>query len=63
VTTSLFAASTPRVRGVNFFDNAEVYAGGESEAIMGRAFRTLGWQRHEYVVSSKFSGDSMRRRT
>jgi voltage-dependent potassium channel beta subunit len=43
-----------REGGVNFFDNAEVYAGGESEAIMGRAFRTLGWQRHEYVVSSKF---------
>jgi voltage-dependent potassium channel beta subunit len=43
-----------REGGVNFFDNAEVYAGGESEAIMGRAFRALGWQRHEYVVSSKF---------
>ncbi|MFZ2057945.1 MAG: aldo/keto reductase [Acidimicrobiales bacterium] len=43
-----------REGGVNFFDNAEVYAGGESEAIMGRAFKTLGWQRHEYVVSSKF---------
>jgi voltage-dependent potassium channel beta subunit len=40
--------------GVNFFDNAEVYAGGESERIMGEAFRTLGWQRHEYVVTSKF---------
>ena len=40
--------------GVNFFDNAESYAGGQSEAIMGRAFKTLGWERHEYVVSSKF---------
>ena len=40
--------------GVNFFDNAESYAGGQSEAIMGRAFKTLGWKRHEYVVSSKF---------
>ena len=40
--------------GVNFFDNAEAYAGGESERIMGEAIRKLGWQRHEYVVSSKF---------
>ncbi len=43
-----------REGGVNYFDNAESYAGGESEAIMGRAFKTLGWERHEYVVSSKF---------
>jgi voltage-dependent potassium channel beta subunit len=43
-----------REAGVNFFDNAESYAGGQSEAIMGRAFKTLGWKRHEYVVSSKF---------
>ena len=43
-----------RAGGVNFFDNAESYAGGQSEAIMGRAFKTLGWERHEYVVSSKF---------
>jgi len=40
--------------GVNFFDNAESYAGGESERIMGAAIRKLGWERHEYVVSSKF---------
>ncbi|TVP66496.1 MAG: aldo/keto reductase [Nitriliruptor sp.] len=40
--------------GVNFFDNAEVYAGGESERIMGEAIRQLGWQRHEYLVTSKF---------
>ena len=39
---------------MNFFDNAESYARGQSEAIMGRAFRTLGWERYEYVVSSKF---------
>jgi voltage-dependent potassium channel beta subunit len=43
-----------REGGVNFFDNAENYAGGKSEAIMGRAFKTLGWERREYVVSSKF---------
>jgi voltage-dependent potassium channel beta subunit len=40
--------------GCNFFDNAESYAGGESERIMGRAFARLGWPRETYVVSSKF---------
>jgi len=40
--------------GVNFFDNAEAYAGGESERLMGEAIRKNGWKRHEYVVSSKF---------
>jgi voltage-dependent potassium channel beta subunit len=40
--------------GMNFFDNAEVYAGGESEAIMGRALAQLGWPRHSYLVSTKF---------
>jgi voltage-dependent potassium channel beta subunit len=40
--------------GCNFFDNAEAYAGGESEAIMGRAVRELGWRRHEFVITSKF---------
>jgi voltage-dependent potassium channel beta subunit len=40
--------------GVNFFDNAEVYAGGRSEEIMGEAIRGLGWPRHTYVISTKF---------
>lgn len=40
--------------GVNFFDNAEVYAGGRSEAIMGAALRKLGWDRDSYIVSTKF---------
>ncbi|HET6809917.1 MAG TPA: aldo/keto reductase [Acidimicrobiales bacterium] len=39
--------------GVNFFDNAESYSGGESERIMGRAIAKLGWPRHSYVVSTK----------
>ena len=39
--------------GVNFFDNAEVYAAGESERIMGRALKQLGWGRDTYCVSSK----------
>jgi len=40
-------------RGVNFFDNAEAYSGGESERIMGTAIRNLGWPRHSYVLSTK----------
>lgn len=40
--------------GVNFFDNAEAYAGGHSETVMGRALKTLGWPRLNYVVSTKF---------
>jgi voltage-dependent potassium channel beta subunit len=40
--------------GVNFFDNAEAYAGGESERLMGAAIAELGWARETYVVSSKF---------
>ena len=39
--------------GVNFFDNAEAYAGGESETIMGAAIKELGWPRHSYVLSTK----------
>lgn len=40
--------------GVNFFDNAEVYAKGDAERIMGRAIADLGWPRHSYLVSSKY---------
>jgi voltage-dependent potassium channel beta subunit len=40
--------------GMNFLDNAEVYAGGESERIMGRAIADLGWDRRDYVISTKF---------
>src|SRR5215204_6049159 len=39
--------------GVNFFDNAESYAAGESERIMGQAIQQLGWSRETYVVSTK----------
>jgi voltage-dependent potassium channel beta subunit len=39
--------------GVNFFDNAEAYAQGDSERIMGRALQRLGWGRDTYCVSSK----------
>ena len=39
--------------GVNFFDNAEGYEAGESEALMGAALSKLGWSRDSYSVSSK----------
>jgi len=39
--------------GCNFFDNAEAYAGGRSEELMGRVIRRLGWPRHSFVVSTK----------
>src|ERR1041385_5262491 len=42
-----------RDAGVNFFDNAEAYAGGESERIMGKAISKLGWPRETYVLSTK----------
>jgi voltage-dependent potassium channel beta subunit len=54
--------------GVNFFDNAEAYAAGRSEEIMGQALKTLGWPRLNYVVSTKFfwgldrSGDAVNRK-
>jgi voltage-dependent potassium channel beta subunit len=45
--------SVAKEAGVNFFDNAEAYSAGESERVMGQAFRDLGWKRHEYIVSTK----------
>lgn len=39
--------------GVNFFDNAESYAEGESERIMGQALSKLKWPRHSFIVSTK----------
>ena len=40
--------------GVNFFDNAEIYARGQSEEIMGAVLKELAWPRLKYVVSTKF---------
>jgi len=54
--------------GINFFDNAEAYALGRSEEVMGQAFKRLGWPRLNYVVSTKFfwglerQGDGVNRR-
>ncbi|HAX70363.1 MAG TPA: aldo/keto reductase [Anaerolineales bacterium] len=39
--------------GVNFFDNAEAYAGGKSEEVMGESLKKLGWRRGSYLVSTK----------
>ena len=39
--------------GVNFFDNAEAYAGGKSEELMGAALRKLAWRRGSYLISTK----------
>ena len=39
--------------GINFFDNAEAYASGESEKLMGKSIKDLGWGRDTYILSSK----------
>src|SRR5438477_3852015 len=39
--------------GCNFFDNAEAYASGQSEIVMGKALQKLAWRRDSYIVSSK----------
>jgi len=39
--------------GINFFDNAEAYAGGESEKVMGKILKKMKWDRSSYIVSSK----------
>jgi voltage-dependent potassium channel beta subunit len=46
--------------GVNFFDNAEIYALGEAETIMGQVLQRLGWPRDSYLVSSKVFWGSVR---
>jgi voltage-dependent potassium channel beta subunit len=52
--TALECMQAAHDAGCNFFDNAEAYAGGESESIMGRVIEQLGWPRHSYVLSTKF---------
>ena len=44
--------------GINFFDNAEIYASGKSERVMGKILKNLNWDRSSYIVSSKvYFGD------
>jgi len=50
--TEMLAAAADA--GVNFFDNAEAYAAGQSEVVMGEAFKQLKWPRLNFVVSTKF---------
>lgn len=51
---ALNTMSVAREYGVNFFDNAEVYANGQSEEIMGQVLKKLNWPRLSYLVSTKF---------
>ncbi len=45
-------------KGVNFFDNAEIYAKGKSEIVMGEILKKFNWERSSYLVSSKaYFGD------
>lgn len=53
ITSAVEMMAAARDAGVNFFDNAEVYAGGKSEEVMGIALRKLGWRRGSYLVSTK----------
>lgn len=54
VETSIECMAAAYEAGVNFFDNAQVYARGEAETVMGEAIRRLEWPRHSYLVSSKY---------
>lgn len=39
--------------GINFFDTAEGYAGGQSEIVMGKAIKHFGWKQRDLVISTK----------
>ncbi|MDQ1382010.1 MAG: hypothetical protein QOG65_1306 [Actinomycetota bacterium] len=53
VDTAMECLDAAHGAGVNFYDNAESYAGGKSESIMGEAIAQLGWERQSYVISTK----------
>ena len=61
---SLECMSAAYDAGVNFFDNAEVYANGVAEQIMGAVLKRAGWNRSDYLVSTKifWGGDGPNRR-
>ncbi|TPW13172.1 MAG: putative oxidoreductase, partial [bacterium] len=54
VSAAVAMMSTAYDAGVNFFDNAQVYAGGKAEVVMGAALKELGWRRGSFLVSTKF---------
>lgn len=51
--TALACMTAAVEHGVNFFDNAEGYAGGEAEVVMGNVIKRAGWRREDLVVSTK----------
>jgi len=51
--TAMTCMSLAYDSGVNFFDNAEVYASGKSEILMGKILKKLKWSRDSYIISSK----------
>jgi voltage-dependent potassium channel beta subunit len=53
VTKAHECMKTAFAAGVNFFDNAEVYAGGRAETIMGQVLKKAGWRRSDLVISTK----------
>lgn len=53
VDSAIQALSAAYDVGVNFFDNAEIYANGKSEEIMGAAIKKLGWRRGSYLITTK----------
>lgn len=53
IDTAIQALSAAYDAGVNFFDNAEIYANGKSEEIMGTAIKKLGWRRGSYLITTK----------
>jgi voltage-dependent potassium channel beta subunit len=54
VDAAIQAMAAAHDAGVNYFDNAESYANGKSEEVMGEALKKLGWRRSSYLVSSKY---------
>src|SRR5258707_8973453 len=53
VDPALACMTTAYDAGCNFFDNAEAYASGQAEIVMGKALKKAGWARDSYIVSSK----------
>lgn len=49
--------------GVNFFDTAEGYAGGQSEIVLGEAIKKYGWKQNDLVISTKVSLQHLPRRS